>query len=136
MKLTLLRRPSAHGCTLGSLYVDGAFECYTLEDVVRADGIKIAGETAIPAGTYTIDITMSPRFGCLLPLLLSVGGFVGIRIHPGNSAKNTDGCILVGRDVMGDAWISDSRRAFEALFAKLQAAHAKGEAISIEVKNP
>lgn len=136
MKLTLQRRPSAHGCTIGSLCVDDAFECYTLEDVVRADGIKIAGETAIPPGTYTIDITLSPRFGRLLPLLLSVRGFIGIRIHPGNSAKDTEGCILVGCDVVGEAWISQSRRAFEALFAKLQAAHAKGEAISIEVMNP
>src|SRR5437588_5321023 len=93
----------------------------SLEDVVRADGVKIPHETAIPAGRYTVDITFSPRFNRDLPLLLNVQGFLGIRIHPGNTANDTEGCILVGRHRAGNA-ITESRAAFDALFPKLETA--------------
>lgn len=118
--------------TIGSLTVDGAFECWTLEDMVRADGVKIHGETAIPFGLYNVDITRSPRFGRDLPLLINVKGFDGIRIHPGNTAGDTEGCILVGVDRLAKA-IGRSRMAFDALFAKLQSAKLRGEAIEIDI---
>lgn len=117
--LLLTRKPSSAVCTLGTMKLNGVFECYTLEDPTRS--IKVWGATAIPAGVYTVIITMSNRFKRLLPLVMNVPGFEGIRIHPGNTAADTDGCILVGNATRGDSVIN-SRVAFEALFAKLQEA--------------
>ena len=98
MKLVLQRQPSTAACTLGRLFVDGEPECWTLEDVVRPPRVKVDRATAIPPGTYRVEVTHSPRFGVRLPLLHDVPGFVGIRIHPGNTADDTEGCILVGTD--------------------------------------
>lgn len=119
MILKLVRDPSNAKCTLGSLYVDGDFECYTLEDVVR--DIKVFGETAIPAGTYTIDITYSNHFGKDLPLLENVPNYEGVRIHSGNTAADTEGCILVGVGNGVDS-VTQSRVAFDKLFAKMRTA--------------
>lgn len=119
MKLQLIRNASSAKSTIGRLLIDGTFQCWTLEDVVRP--VKIAHETAIPAGTYKVVITESNRFKRRLPLLVDVPGFDGIRIHPGNSDVDTDGCILVGTAPATD-WIGGSRAAFDALFAKLDAA--------------
>jgi len=141
MLLEVRREPSANGCTLGSLYVDGEFECFTLEDVVREVALqpvalwKIPGETAIPAGTYQVIVNISNRFQRLLPQLVDVPGFAGVRIHPGNCAADTEGCILVGRR-RGVATILESRLAFEALFAKIQAAIGRGEAVQVRMVNP
>lgn len=121
MKLLLKRQPSSAKSTIGELYVDGVFECHTLEDVVR--DVKIHGETAIPAGTYKVIINMSNRFKRLLPLLLNVPDFEGVRIHSGNSDADTSGCVLVGTyDPKTPDWVSGSRIAFDKLFAKMQAA--------------
>ncbi len=138
MKLTLNRSPSDAACTIGQLFVDGHAECFTLEDVVRevpgepVARWKIFGETAIPRGTYSVIINFSPHFGRNLPLLVNVPGFDGVRIHPGNVAANTEGCILVGLDRLSDS-IGRSRLAFDPLFAKIEAAVARGEPVSIEV---
>ena len=121
MELLLQRNPSANGCTIGTLSVDGVFECYTLEDVVRPNGEKVYGQTAIPAGRYHVSITMSNRFKTLLPLIENVPNFEGVRIHPGNTAADTDGCILVGQSKT-DSSIGASRAAFGVLFQKMQAA--------------
>jgi hypothetical protein len=127
MKLTLKREPSTTKSTPGKLYVDGVFECYTLEDVVRPS--KIYGETAIPAGTYKVIISMSNRFKRLLPLLLNVPNYEGIRIHPGNTDKDTEGCILPGVTRSVD-FVGNSRVAFDALFAKMQ----KADSIEITIE--
>ncbi len=132
MRLQLERLQLDPDVTIGSLTVDGAFECWTLEDTVRKDGLKIHGETAIGAGAYRVDITPSPRFKRDLPLVLDVKNFSGIRIHPGNTAADTEGCILVGLDRMGKS-IGRSRLAFNALFAKLQSAKLRGEPITLEI---
>jgi hypothetical protein len=132
MELDLKRVQLDDDVTIGSLEVDGVWECWTLEDTVRADGVKIAGETAIPSGRYTVDITMSPRFKVELPLLVNVDGFVGVRIHPGNSAQDTEGCILVGQDRQAKS-IGHSRAAFNRLMTKLSAAKSRGEPITLEV---
>lgn len=132
MKIDVKRTECGEACTIGELYINGAKECWTLEDVVRPDGIKVYGETAIPAGIYAVDITYSPRFKRDLPLLIGVKNFVGIRIHPGNTASDTEGCILVGQG-RGKNCILSSRAAFDALFQKLKAAKSKGEAITLEV---
>ena len=122
MILTLKRGASAPNSTPGQLFIDGVFECYTLEDVVRPK--KIAGKTAISTGTYKITIDMSNRFKRLLPLVNNVPEFVGVRIHPGNTHEDTEGCILVGTGVRGSDFISSSKVAFDKLFKKLQ--EAKG----------
>lgn len=131
MKLRIERTWCGPRCTIGTLYVNGRAECFTLEDVVRS-GEKVHGQTAIPAGTYTVRMTESPRFGRVLPLILGVPGFEGVRIHPGNTAAETEGCILVGES-KGPDHISNSRSAFKRLFAKLQVAAGAGESITLEV---
>ena len=124
MDIVVTRQPTANGCTIGTMTIDGAFECYTLEDVVRPHGEKVYGQTAIPAGRYQIKLTMSNRFKIVLPLLENVPNFEGVRIHPGNTAADTDGCILVGQTKTSNS-IGSSRVAFDKLFARLQA--HKGE---------
>jgi len=116
MNLKLVRGPSRLGATIGELLIDGVHECYTCEDEVRAE--KIPGCTAIPAGRYKVMITFSPRFGCNMPLLVGVPGFEGIRIHPGNTPADTEGCILVGQ-TRGEASVGRSRAAYQALLGKL-----------------
>ena len=96
---------------------------------------KVKGETAIPAGTYQVIISHSNRFKRELPLLLNVPGFEGIRIHPGDTAEDTEGCILPGKRI-GENCVLDSRTAFNELFATLEAALDDGETIHIEVRNP
>ena len=132
MKLVLKRRTFTPQSTVGDLYVEGAWQCYTLEDQVRADGVKVYGETAIPEGTYAVLLTLSQRFGKVMPLLKDVPMFEGIRIHPGNTNKDTHGCILVGA-VKGYDKILNSKVAYEALYAKLAAAVEKGDPVTIEV---
>lgn len=95
MKVEVKRTFKGTEYTIGHLYIDGAYFCDTLEDTVRTDK-KIAGKTAIPAGTYKVKKTMSPRFKTVLPEILNVPNFTGVRIHSGNTAKDTDGCLLLG----------------------------------------
>lgn len=134
MKLRLERNPTKGAATLGRLLVDDEVECFTLEDKVRPKGEKIAGETAIPAGHYNVVITYSPRFQRLMPLLIGVPGFEGIRIHSGNTAVDTDGCILVGRTA-GDGWIGESRLAFNALYPKLELGCKSPDGCWIDIVN-
>ena len=82
--------------TIGKLYIDGHYFCDTLEDKVRPNGEKIYGKTAIPAGTYKVKMTWSPRFKRYLPEILNVPNFTGVRIHSGNTAAETEGCVLLG----------------------------------------
>lgn len=96
MKLTLKRNFRGPDYTIGKLYIDGHYFCDTLEDTVRPNGKKIAGKTAIPAGDYKVIKSYSPRFKKILPEILDVPGFTGVRIHAGNTAKDTDGCLLLG----------------------------------------
>lgn len=131
MELTLEREPSTVKATIGHLSVDGQFECLTLEDVVRP--VKIAGQTAIPAGRYVVDITFSHRFQRLMPQLLDVPGFEGIRIHAGNTDADTEGCILVGRVQASADFISQSRNAFAQLYNKLAKAKESDQPIFITI---
>jgi hypothetical protein len=116
MKLKLVRDSSTDDTTIGNLYIENEWFCFTLEDKVREK--KIYGETAIPAGTYKVVITWSPRFKRQLPLLVDVPGFDGIRIHPGNTHKDTEGCILVGEYVEGE-FLYKSKIAFDRLYTIL-----------------
>jgi len=112
--------------------------CYVLEDQVR-EGPKVYGRTAIPAGSYRIQITRSPRFARDLPLLLDVPGFSGIRIHTGNSHEDTEGCLLPGLDRVwmpnGSQRVTRSRDAFGRLQLRIQGALARGETVTIQIVN-
>lgn len=134
MELRLIREGGTSVSTEGSLYVDGVFECYTLEDAVRAT--KVWGKTAIPAGRYKIGWRQSPKFNLLMPWLLDVPDFEYVYLHWGNKPEDTDGCILVGMDQtrLDDAWISRSRLAFNALYKKMIEAQARDEDIWITIE--
>ena len=119
MTITIKRLYKSENSTIGEMTIDGKWECYTLED--REREVKIKSETAIPKGTYKVIINKSNRFKKLLPLLLNVPNFEGVRIHPGNTNHDTEGCILVGRTRSKD-FIGQSRKAFESLFAKMKLA--------------
>jgi hypothetical protein len=142
MNLLLERTPSGATCTIGDLYIDGDWFCFILEDVVRevegqpVESWKVKGATAIPAGTYRVQITYSNRFKRDLPLLVGVPGFEGIRIHPGNTDADTEGCLLPGLALgLGGESISRSREAFDALFTKLDEAESASEEIKITITN-
>ena len=129
MKLVLKRFEFGEDYTLGKLYNDEQFICYTLEDKVRevigepVSMWKVMGQTAIPAGVYPVIITMSTRFRTRLPQLMDVPGFDGVRIHTGNSSSDTEGCILVGSAWDGKSnWIGGSKVAFSMLFPLMEQA--------------
>jgi hypothetical protein len=111
------------GATLGRLWIGDQFECYTLEDKVRILGPncegKVDGETAIPSGRYEIVMSFSDRFKRKLPLLLGVRCFSGIRIHAGNAAVDTKGCIMVGHEAV-DGRVLRSKAALDNLLSKIE----------------
>jgi len=135
MKLEVVRSMCGATCTIGELLVNGEHECYTLEDVVRPEGSpKVFGETAIPYGTYQVVVTYSPHFQRDLPLVADVPGFQGIRIHPGNTAADTEGCLLVGTGKTATS-VTGSRDAFNTLFPKIGDALRRGEAVTITYRS-
>lgn len=124
MKIIVKRLHKTQNSTIGELSIDGKFECYTLEDVERES--KIYGKTAIPKGTYEIVMTMSNRFKIVLPLLLKVPNYEGVRIHAGNYAKDTEGCILLGQTRSVD-FIGNSKKAVSNFLPKLKNALDNGK---------
>lgn len=143
MKLTLIRKYKKPTYTIGELYVDGKFFSNTIEDVDRGltsdmtedeiKTIKVKSQTAIPRGTYEIIYTWSPKFKQRMPLLLGVKGFEAIRIHAGNSASNSAGCILVGKNTK-PGFLTESKITFMQLNDMLKNANSRGNHISIEIK--
>lgn len=140
LKLHLYRQPSEVTSTIGDLYINGVWQCYVLEDVVRKE--KIPGETAIPAGTYHIGMHESARVKAgklwspeppYLPILRDVPGFSGILIHSGNTDRDTSGCLLVGLR-RGNESVSDSRAALREIFPRIRAAVESGEEVTITVE--
>lgn len=134
MNIEVIRAMCTADSTIGKMYINGIDTCYTLEDQVRPDGVKVYGETAIPAGRYRVAITHSNRFQCPMPLLLDVPNFEGIRIHPGNTAADTHGCILVGLSQGGNS-IGASRLAYDTVYQQIRYAINDGEEVWIEVKD-
>ena len=129
MKLDLIRKEFTAISTIGDLLIDGKFYCYTLEDMYREK--KIKGVTAIPYGKYEVIINFSNRFQKPMPLLLNVKGFDGIRIHSGNTAEHTEGCILIGFTKSKD-FIGNSRSAFNQFMPKLRTDLKQGK-VFIEI---
>ena len=148
MELKLVREDFTKESTIGSLYVNGIFECYILEDTDRGltdemsvqqiENIKQYGVTAIPYGRYQIKRTKSERFSkekgytVIMPLLLNTKGFKGIRIHIGNFPKDTLGCLLCGRK-KGVNQIMESTKATQQLEKKIEGAELNGEEVWITI---
>lgn len=154
MKVTVERRWKKATYTIGVLFIDGIRYCETLEDrdrglrqgdsVASIKSRKVYGETAIPAGTYgvTLNVT-SPKYAAVawywqlcrgkMPRLLNVTGFDGILIHPGNTALDSLGCILVGKNTKVGR-LTESKATFEEVYRRLKEAADRGEEITIEIK--
>jgi len=108
--------------TIGSMLncLNGNRIGYTLEDVVRPDGAaKVAGQTAIAAGRYQIVLSFSARFRKILPEILYVPNFIGVRVHGGNDSTQTDGCLLCGKNLVNTTTIQE-RSAVDDLIKLLQ----------------
>jgi len=134
MIIKVIRDKFTEESTIGKLYINGVLECNTLEDKDRKlenGGTKVYALTAIPRGTYTLILSYSHRFKKYLPEIQNVPGFAGIRIHPGNKASDTEGCILLGT-TRGEDIIGVSRLAFEKFMAKVKKVE-KTEKITIEI---
>ncbi|MGH7875965.1 MAG: DUF5675 family protein [Candidatus Binatia bacterium] len=134
MELTLQREQSSEDSTEGQLFDGAETLCFTLEDVVRAPGVKIPGRTAIPAGRYRVVINYSPHFGRLMPRLADVPNFEGVLIHWGNKMTDTEGCILVGQTLSKD-FLGSSFMAFNALYPKIASAITGNGEVWIDVLN-
>lgn len=142
MNIILNRIAKKAKYTIGKLYINDQYFCDTLEDTDRGltqsmteqqiGSKKVYGETAIPTGTYRIIISYSNKFKKQMPLLLNVPGFAGIRIHSGNTEKDSLGCILVGKNkAVGK--VLESRDTYSKLFSILQEVNKK-ETIKITIK--
>lgn len=154
MEIRLKRIAKKEGYTIGKLYVDGKYVCDTLEDKDRGltskmseaqiSGMKLHGETAIPMGRYLVDMkTVSPRFGgraqyqfCKgrLPRLCNIPGFSGVLIHCGNTAKDTEGCILVGENKKVGMVLNSVITMRDKLYPLMKAADVKGKRIYITIE--
>lgn len=139
MKLTLKRTDFTADSTIGNLYINDKFFSYCLEDkdrglnqsmnIIEIKARKVFGLTAIPYGTYKVVLSMSNRFKRLMPEILNVKGFEGIRIHRGNTAADSSGCLIVGLKKSPNS-VYESTAAETALMRLLQA--EKGE-ITLEI---
>lgn len=133
MNLTLKRHTFTAESTIGSLYIDGVFFCYVLEDVVREpDASKVQGKTAIPYGTYSVRLSLSNRFKRIMPEILRVPNFSGIRIHTGNTHLHTDGCLLVGYSKAVNR-VFNSRQAYADLTTRMRVAEQQKKAMTITI---
>lgn len=141
MDLLLVREPSVGDHTFGQLYVNDAYQCDTLEDVVRevpnepVESWKVPGQTAIPCGRYLVSITYSPHFQRDMPLINDVSGYSGVRIHPGNTAADTEGCVLVGM-ARTENGLVESRVAFDQLNQRLGDAIGNHDEVWLTIQNP
>jgi hypothetical protein len=105
LEIQVFRYLYTKNSTIGKMYLNGEFFCYTLEDTVRGKGIKIKAHTAIDEEDYKVIVNMSNRFKRLMPLLIDVLNFEGVRIHGGNTHENTEGCILTAYNLVNDCTI-------------------------------
>ena len=122
MFLKIIRQRSTEFATFGDLSINDSFYCHTLE----------RPEVQIPSGQYSVEMTWSPRFSRLLPLLDAVPGCSDIRIHAGNWPRDTEGCILVGLG-LGEDMITQSRAALDPLIDLIQQALNEKESVTLSI---
>lgn len=139
MELTLVRFDFSDKSTIGKLSIDGVYSCFVLEDTCRepAPGMwepemKRPGLTAIPYGRYRVIISLSNRFKKMLPEVLGVPNFEGVRIHTGNKPADTEGCLLPGLTRDRD-WVGNSSAAFGPLFREIDLGLHAGQKVWLEV---
>ncbi|BAR13770.1 probable peptidase [uncultured Mediterranean phage uvMED] len=147
MKINLIRHQFGNDATNGMLFIDGVFECYTLEDEIR--DVKVYGETAIPYGTYPVEFRKeggfhnkySARYGAdhfgMLEIK-DIPNFKWVLFHSGNTDENSAGCVLVGDtqqdlDVSKDGFIGSSRNAYKKMYDKIALPMTKGEKVTLEI---
>ena len=130
MSIAVIRVRRETDATIGHLFIDGVFTCFTLEDLEREE--KIPEKTAIPGGKYRVKMDWSDHFQKVMPHVMDVPGFEGVRIHSGNTAKDTEGCILVGLTAIGNQ-IGQSRLAFEKVFKEIVSALTNKEEVWLEI---
>ena len=153
MVLKVNRAWKKSGYTIGKFFVNGVRLCESLEDTDRGlnSGMsealikmtKIAGQTAIPTGTYTVVLSVSPKFknkswakkyGGLVPELLRVPGYQGVRIHPGTDASSTSGCLIPGDNKAVGKVLNSQKRYYELMDKYLMPAWSRKETITITIK--
>lgn len=142
MEILLKRIFKGAEYTIGKMYVDGSYVCDTIEDTDRglASSMspaiiaqkKVPGKTAIPTGRYPVVMTFSPRFKRQLPLIERTPGYSGVRIHSGNTAADTDGCILPGFNTK-KGMVTNSRVATEKVISLIVAAEKRKEKVWLEI---
>lgn len=137
IELKLIRKYLKKEYTIGKLYINGVYFCDTLEDTVRdiSEGncaSKIYGQTAIPSGTYDVLYNYSPKYKKLMPRLMDVPCFSGILIHPGNTHKDTDGCIILGENKQVGK-VLNSRTTFNKLIQVIQQSNKDNKKIRITI---
>lgn len=142
--LTLNRDTYIDGTTLGKLYGwKGEYLCETLEDIVRGWGIKHGGTTAIPVGRYRLTVSMSNKFKRRIVMVYTEPnkyeikmngiGFKGVRMHGGNSNKDTWGCIIVAGKRVGEQGVQGSKES--NITAYVDDLEKSGYTVWLEVKN-
>ena len=140
--LRLIRETYTSQTTLGKLFVNGEFFGYTLEDTVRAFGIKVPKHTAIPAYIYHVKLNYSPKFGRIMTLIFNMDDesifamgirFSGIRFHGGNRHTDTEGCILIAKNRISDCVIQGSLE--KELYQIIKNAEIQNKEIILEIIN-
>lgn len=153
MELKLTRNWPKSGYTIGRLYVNGVYWCNTLEDTDRGlhagmtdaqvRSKKVYGMTAIPRGQYHVELKYSAKFAGkewgrkyngLVPLLERVKGFDGIRIHPGSTAADSLGCVLVGENTKKGEITSSRKWYYKLMDEVMMPAYLKGEMVTIDIQ--
>ena len=134
MRLTLIRIANRPTYCIGKLYIDGKWFCDVIEDTDRglSDEMaeeeiikkKVKGETAIPTGIYSVYLTYSPKYKKKMPLIDNVKGYSGIRIHSGNTSKDTEGCLIVGKNKEVGK-VLESRKTYDTLYRRMVKANSK-----------
>lgn len=143
MEITLDRAWKKDGYTISRLFINGERICEALEDTDRGlkqsmsleeiKKLKIYGKTAIPSGRYKVVMSYSPKFGKVLPEVLDVKGYSGIRIHWGNTAKDTLGCVLPGLNVRKGT-VLYSTKWTNVIISEISSAIKRGEEVWLNIK--